>query len=401
MAVVDGSDENTRILGNVCSVCGAHKAPEARICPNFDNHPAALADETLIGTRLADTYELLAVLGKGGMGVVYKARDLLRDRLVAVKMLHPHLTSDQQGVKRFQHEVRACRALEHPNVVQVHDSGITEDGRPYLVMTYIDGRSLGEVLEKEHSLEPERAILIFSQVCDALAHAHHKGVVHRDLKPNNIMLVASEASKDVVKIVDFGIAKLVAPDGTDTQTLTRTGETFGSPWYMSPEQCLAQRLDSRSDIYALGCVMYHALTGKPPLVGESAFETMTFHVSKKPRPFKSVRADLSVQPELERVVRVAMEKIPEERWQSMTEFRDQLLAASRQERVGTMGVATERMTAARLKPRGSKIRLIKVLLLVPTLVVIFAEVFKPGSVQRIAADGFIVCERLWERLVNR
>ncbi|HEY9868924.1 MAG TPA: serine/threonine-protein kinase, partial [Candidatus Obscuribacterales bacterium] len=292
-------------------------------------------------------------------------------------------------------------ALEHPNVVQVHDSGITEDGRPYLVMSYIEGRSLGEILEEEDRLEPERAIRIFSQVCDALAHAHHKGVVHRDLKPNNIMLVKTEASTDVVKIVDFGIAKLVAPDGTDTQTLTRTGETFGSPWYMSPEQCLAQRLDSRSDIYSLGCVMYHALTGKPPLAGESAFETMTFHVSKKPRPFKSVRPDLGVQPELERVVRVAMEKIPEERWQSMTEFRDQLLGASRHEGVRTMGVATQRMSVAGRKPRGSKARMIKTLLLIPALVIIFAEVFKPGSVQRVATDGMRVCERLWERVVKR
>jgi len=311
-------------MGRMCLECGSLLDPDSDLCPKDATHVVEPPDEALIGTTIADRYHILSIIGRGGMGVVYKARQIQVDRFVAVKMLHAHVAADPQGLKRFQHEAKACGALQHPNLVQVHDSGLVDEARPYLVMSYEEGDSLSQILEREGVLAPQRAINIFMQVCDGLAHAHHKGIIHRDLKPGNIILTNSDMGPDFVKVVDFGIAKLLASAGGESQSITKTGETFGSPWYMSPEQCVAQTLDARSDVYALGCVMYHALVGRPPLVGESAFETMTFHVSKKPLPFRNVRPDLKSMADLEKAVFTALEKVPEERWQSMMELKQRL-----------------------------------------------------------------------------
>jgi len=313
------------MMGRICLECGSQLGPDSNFCPKDETHVVEPPDEALLGTTIADRYHILSIIGRGGMGVVYKARQIQVDRFVAVKMLHAHVAADPQGLKRFQHEAKACGALQHPNLVQVHDSGVVDEARPYLVMSYEEGESLSQILEREGVLAPQRAINIFMQVCDGLAHAHHKGIIHRDLKPGNILLTNSDMGPDFVKVVDFGIAKLLGPTGgKDSQSITKTGETFGSPWYMSPEQCVAQTLDARSDVYALGCVMYHALTGKPPLAGESAFETMTFHVSKRPPPFRNIRPDLRIMPDLEKAVFTALEKVPEERWQSMMDLKQRL-----------------------------------------------------------------------------
>ncbi len=321
-------------MGRICLECGTFLGPDSNLCPKDAAHVVEPPEEELLGTTIADRYEILSIIGKGGMGVVYKARQIQMDRFVAVKMLHAHVAADPQGLKRFLHDAKACGALQHPNLVQVHDSGVVNEKRPYLVMSYEEGKSLSQILESDGVLAPKRAMNIFMQVCDGLAHAHHKGIVHRDLKPGNILLTSNDQGPDFVKVVDFGIAKSLGPVGGETQSITKTGETFGSPWYMSPEQCVAQTLDARSDVYALGCVMYHALTGRPPHVGESAFETMTFHVSKKPLPFRNVRPDLKIAPELEKAVFQAMEKVPEERWQSMMELKQKLRQVSQGVRVG-------------------------------------------------------------------
>ncbi len=274
--------------------------------------------ETPIGTVLADRYEILSEVGRGGMSIVYKSRQLLMDKERAIKMLLAQLMYDQTSKKRFQREAQAAACLDHPNVIAVHDFGIAPTGQPYLVMDYLVGESLADLIKREQKIEQVRAIRIFMQACDALSHAHKKGVIHRDLKSSNIMLVEDESRKDIVKVLDFGIAKLTPSSGKMPQNLTQTGEVFGSPIYMSPEQCLGQTLDERSDIYSMGTMFYETLTGLPPLVGNTIVDTMQMHVASKPAPMESF--GVKFDPELEALVFKALEKKPENRFQTMEEM---------------------------------------------------------------------------------
>ena len=246
------------------------------------------------------------------------------DKVVAIKMLHAHLVTNPQSLMRFQQEAQAASALSHPNVIAVHDFGITPQGMPYLVMDYLEGTSLTDLIATEGNLPPERTCNIFIQACDALSHAHQKGIIHRDIKPSNIMLLDKDDNPDFVLIVDFGIAKLLPQSEKQGQHLTQTGEVFGSPLYMSPEQCLAGKLDHRADIYSLGCVIYEALTGSSPLSGASMIETMYLHLNEPALPFRKVRPDLSIPEALEAVVFKAMEKDPSARQQSMSALQDDL-----------------------------------------------------------------------------
>ncbi len=278
----------------------------------------------MIGTKLADKYLIISEIGQGGMSIVYKARHELMDRMVAIKMLQTALISDQTSVKRFQQEAQAASCLTHANVITVYDYGVAPAGEPYIVMDYLQGESLADVIKRDNHVEPRRAVNIFIQACDALEHAHQKGVLHRDLKSSNIMLTECEGHQDVVKVVDFGIAKLMPSSGKQVQNLTQTGEVFGSPIYMSPEQCLGHALDQRSDIYSMGTMLYEALTGKPPLMGDTIVDTMQMHVSTKPDSFAYIRPDLAIAPELERICLRALEKKPADRFPSMAIFKEAL-----------------------------------------------------------------------------
>lgn len=274
--------------------------------------------ETPIGTILVDRYEILSEVGRGGMSIVYEARHLLMDKVRAIKMLLSQLMYDQTSKKRFQREAQAASCLDHPNIIAVHDFGIAPTGQPYLVMDFLVGESLAELIKREQKIEQFRAVKIFLQACDALSHAHKKGVIHRDLKSSNIMLVEDESTHDIVKVLDFGIAKLMPASGKFPQNLTQTGEVFGSPIYMSPEQCLGQTLDERSDIYSMGTMFYEALSGLPPLVGNTIVDTMQMHVATKPASFAT--ASIQVFPQLEAFVFKALEKKPENRFQTMEEM---------------------------------------------------------------------------------
>ena len=276
----------------------------------------ALPGDALIGKTFADRYEILSVLGKGGMSVVYKARHKLMGRIVAIKLLHPHLVSNEAAVKRFQQEAQAASSLNHPNVISVHDFGIINENQAYLVMDCLEGMTLSEVLENEEHISVERAARIFRQVCAGLEHAHEKGIIHRDLKPSNLCLIREDNGNELVKIVDFGIAKLLPQDGQQRQQLTQTGEVFGSPLFMSPEQCQAKPLDTRADIYSLGCVMYEALCGMPPLMGDTSYDTMTMHIKTQPQTFKQVAPNLDIPQDIEAIVLRCLEKRPEDRYQS-------------------------------------------------------------------------------------
>ncbi len=266
-------------------------------------------------------YEVIEEIGCGGMSRVYKAKDKKQDRLVAVKLLHPHLVSDskvrkKKPEKRFQQEFKATMALAHLNIVAVFDHGETAEGLPFMVMEFIDGPSLEQIFRDQGRLKLSHFMTVFYQVCSALSHAHIRGVIHRDVKPSNIMLVKTPQNVELVKLLDFGIAK-IEPHGEETpQKLTQTGDVFGSPYYMSPEQCKGILLDARSDIYSLGCVMYQAVTGKRPFEGDNAYKTIYMHVNVKPPPFSQMRPESNVPAELEAIIMKCLEKEPHMRYQT-------------------------------------------------------------------------------------
>lgn len=272
------------------------------------------AADALVGTTIAGRFEILSVLGSGGMSTVYKARHLLLDRVVAVKFIHAG-NLHAKGIQRFQQEAKTATALNHPNIAAVREFGQDEQNRPYLVMDFVEGVSLQDAIDDAGGKLPvERVERIISQVCDGLKHAHDNGVIHRDLKPANIIITRNSDGEETAKIVDFGIAKLV--DEEKEANLTQTGEVFGTPNYMSPEQCLGKRADRRSDIYAMGCVTFECLTGLPPFLAESALQTLMSHVNDAP-DFSTFKWP----PNLHRAVQGCLEKKPEDRWQRIDEFK--------------------------------------------------------------------------------
>lgn len=264
-------------------------------------------------------YRLLDCVGRGGMGTVYRARHESLDKMVAVKILRSDRLMDEGTVLRFGHEARAASGLTHPNLATVFDYGRTEAGAPYLVMEFLDGESLAELLRREKTMNVDQAIVVFQQIAEALAYAHSKGVVHRDLKPNNVILLRQADGPCVAKLVDFGIAKFMPKAEIETiQSLTNTGEVFGSPLYMSPEQCEGKELDSRSDVYSFGCLMYETIVGEPPFCGKNPMETMFKQIHEPPLPIaKGALPDTSVANGLKTVISRALQKCPTERYQSM------------------------------------------------------------------------------------
>lgn len=305
--------------------CGKEFAPAMIICPDDDTLLTPVLVDTLIGTTLADKYQIIEKLGSGGMGLVYKAKHSLMKRMVAIKLMLPQFAASATALKRFRQEAQAASHLNHPNILKVYDFGVTPQGLPYLVMDLLEGTNLSAELTVKNFLPIDRALNIFVQTCAALSHAHQKGVIHRDLKPGNIMMVEYDGQHDVVQIVDFGMAKILTDMDGDTEELTKTGEVFGSPMYMSPEQCMGRELDARSDIYSLGCVMYRTLTGKPAVAGASAMECFNKHATAVPASFADVAPELMLPPSLEAIVFKAMAKEIDDRYESMSELRDQLM----------------------------------------------------------------------------
>ncbi len=293
---------------------------ESNTAPPENKDFAEVQEHTdpLLNTVFADKYLIQKVLGAGGMSVVYLARHEALNKLCAIKTLHTHLNSKTSSLMRFKQEAQAASRLQHPGIVAMHDYGVSDDGTPYLVMDYVSGESLSDLLSKITSVTSNVAMDIFEQTAAALAHAHHRGIVHRDIKPSNIMLNFDEHNKMHVKIVDFGVAKFV--ESEENTKLTQTGEALGSPLYMSPEQCLGQPLDIRSDIYSFGCVMYEAITGVPALASDGVFKTMMKHIHDVPASFREVRPDLSNIEVLERIVFKALAKDPAKRYQDMDEM---------------------------------------------------------------------------------
>lgn len=244
------------------------------------------------------------------------------DRAVAIKLLQANLSGNQLVGERFKREIQKTSSLEHPNVVRTLSSGVLPDGRAYLAMEYNGGRSLAALLRQEGQLPWRRAIDIFLQVASGLAYAHEAGIVHRDVKPSNIMIDIDHDGKERAQILDFGVLQLVDPDGVTDLKLTSTNTSVpGSPPYMSPEQCRQEPADARSDIYALGCSLFETITGTPPFTGDSMLEVMFKHAHEAP---PMVPAAVDAPKELRALIARSLRKDPDERQQSMTEFRDNL-----------------------------------------------------------------------------
>lgn len=277
-----------------------------------------LREDGLVGTTLDNRYRIDSIIGRGGMSTVYKAQHLFLNRDVAIKVMQDHLASNMEGRMRFQREAQAAASLSHPNIIAVTEFGVAAGGEPYMVMDFLDGKSVADVLREKVRAEPKLALAIFKQVAAALQHAHDKGVVHRDLKPSNVMLIRGEReNRLMVKVVDFGLARFLPGAGKDERRLTAAGELVGSPYYMSPEQIRDEELDARSDIYAFGCLMYEVLTGVRPFMDTNAITVLSMHLYEPPPPFNAVLQPNRVPPELENIVLKCLEKNRSKRYQTM------------------------------------------------------------------------------------
>lgn len=286
---------------------------------------ATNALEQLIGKTVADRYLVKSLLGEGGMGAVFLAEHVMMKKPVALKILHGELSSNQEIVARFQREARAAAAINHPNICAATDFGRLDDGAFFLVMEFLDGRTLDSVLRARQRLQPARAIHIVDQILSVLELAHSKGIVHRDLKPENVMLVDWDGQDDVVKVMDFGIASMRLGDEDEDTRLTRAGVAYGTPTYMSPEQVAGQQdIDGRADLYTLGAMFFEMLTGQPPFDGKSITALMSQHLTKAPPSLSEMPAVPTFAPELEAIVKKMLEKEREDRFQDAASLRHAL-----------------------------------------------------------------------------
>src|SRR5918993_3263688 len=294
-----------------CPRCGREFEDANTLCP-ADGAVLKRQDE-LVGQTLAGKYRIDERLSEGGMGCVYRATHVLMEKALAVKVLHPALAADDNIVARFTREARAASRISHPHAITVTDFGEAENGVVFLVMEYLRGRTLKEVIRSDGPMPLRRAAEIVRQVAGALEAAHNEGVVHRDLKSDNIMLEETPGG-DWAKVLDFGIAKIKETAEGQDPALTAPNLIIGTPQYMSPEQCSqASEIDSRSDIYSLGVIIYELLAGHAPFTGDSPTAIMMQHLQEPPPSLLEERPDLP--PEVGRIVARALAKRPEDRFQ--------------------------------------------------------------------------------------
>lgn len=299
-----------------CPSCDRHFSANEHVtaCPDDGADLMPVTDDAIVQMVVAGKYRIGELIGTGGWSKVYRAFHTQLDRIVAFKLLRADLVASAERIKRFDSEAKLASNLSHPNICTVYDCGILDTGQPYLILEYIQGRSLMRVLQDEGSIEPARTVHLLKQIAIALEAAHERGIVHRDLKPGNVMIVEN-AGEETVKIIDFGLAKAFAAE--DREQLTNTGATIGTPCYMSPEQVRGEQLDARSDMYSFGCMAYEMLTGRKPVEGNSVFETMQGHLDKEPRPMRHPERDIP-QP-LQDLTMRCMQKHRDDRYQTMAD----------------------------------------------------------------------------------
>jgi serine/threonine protein kinase len=289
--------------------CDAEGRSASDSCP----HSTIFAADPLLGTTVADRFSILTVIGMGGWSSVYRANDSSLGRAVAIKVLHPHLCIDQKNMERFQRESEAMAALNHPNLAAIFDCGQLGGGRPYFVMELVDGKSLAETIRDRPGMSDSESVRIFCQICQALEAIHKAGLIHRDLKPSNVLIT----EEGTVKVLDFGLAKWILQDNP----LTKMDEVMGTPAYMSPEQCLGQKLDYRSDIYSLGCMLFEALSGAKPFPSDNSLECMRLQIKSPPPKLRDTKPDLKLPAALEAVLMRTLAKNPEDRFNSAGEMK--------------------------------------------------------------------------------
>ncbi len=336
-----------------CPQCGKEYQDTNTLCP-ADGSVLEKNGDALVGQVLADKYKVEELINEGGMGAVYRGTHVLMDKTVAIKVLHPALAADDKIVARFSREARAASRISHPHALNVTDFGESDNGVVFLVMEYLRGKTLKEVIHEDSPMPLARVVEIVRQVCGALEAAHGEGVVHRDLKSDNIMMVEVSGGGDWAKVLDFGIAKITEKVGQDP-ALTAPNLIIGTPQYMSPEQCSqASEIDARSDIYSFGIILYEMLSGHVPFTGESPTAIMMKQLQDAPPSILEERKDLPAA--VGRVVARALAKRPEERFQTVSEFSESLAQAAEEPAAlaaSTSTGASERDTNRIVVPTGS------------------------------------------------
>ncbi len=303
----------------ICPRCRHRYEDDASFCPKDGAQLVEVSDH-YIGQTFLDQFEIREVWGCGSMGTVYKAWQKNMEREVAIKVLRKDLVDDPRLIKRFHREAKASARLSHPNIITVHLVGETDDGVPFLAMEFLQGQSLDDLCLAAGPLPNVRAINITRQILAALAEAHGQNIVHRDLKPENILLIDKKQAPDFVKVLDFGIAKILHAD--EESLLTQTGAIFGTPYYLAPEQAAGSDIDHRCDLYALGVILFRMLTGQLPFQGHSSIAVLVKHLKEPPpRPQTIIP---SITDSLDYIVLKALEKSQETRWQTAEEMGEAL-----------------------------------------------------------------------------
>jgi serine/threonine-protein kinase len=318
----------------LCPSCGADAGDISKFCPacGCTLVRAAEADE-YIGKLIARKYRVEALIGEGGMGKVYRATQTALDKPVVLKVLRQSLLSDERTVARFQREAKAASRLNHPNSISVLDFGQADDGALFIAMELVSGRDLHQIISREWPLPEARIIRLVSQVLSALQDAHAAGVIHRDLKPENIMVEPRRGGEtDFVKVLDFGIAKIQDGGPEEGPALTRAGFVCGTPEYMSPEQARGALLDARSDLYAVGVILYQLSTGLLPFESDSAVGFATKHLTEEPPAPSKRRPDARISPPMERLILKALSKSPDDRPQTAESFKAELVGVAKENR---------------------------------------------------------------------
>jgi serine/threonine protein kinase len=298
------------------------------------NNLTGAEPDPLIGRIINDRYRIVEQIGHGGMGRVYKALQAPLDRLVALKVLGAGHDRDPNFYKRFFLEASVTAKLTHPNTITLYDYGRTDDGIFFIAMEYLNGRTLSLAMQQEGALAQERVIHIAQQICRSLREAHALGIIHRDMKPANVMLLRQHDDHDFVKVLDFGLVKFFSGESHPESDITNAGTFMGSPHYIAPEQARNQSPDQRCDIYSLGILLYHMLTGRVPFTAQAPVDIILKHLHEAPVPPREVRPDLNIAPELQDIVLKCMAKAREDRFQSM----DELLAQLKRVRASVTGV---------------------------------------------------------------